>query len=56
MANVILNKSYNSGSVFGYELEYHKTDVAKSDGTSQCDLGYYNLKFFYLLDSIVYFF
>jgi len=40
MANIILNKAYDSGSVFGYELEYYKTDVAKSDGITQCDLGY----------------
>jgi len=40
MANTILNKTYGSGSVFGYELDYKKTDVEKSDGITQCDLGY----------------
>jgi len=40
MANTILNKAYGSGSVFGYELDYYKTDVEKSDGITQCDLGY----------------
>jgi len=40
MANTILNKAYGSGSAFGYELEYYKTDVDKSDGITQCDLGY----------------
>jgi len=52
MAKVILSND-SSGSVFGYELEYHKTDVAISDGTTQCDLGYSILKYYYLLDFII---
>lgn len=40
MANLILSKSSASGSVFGYKLDYYKTDVAKSDGITQCDAGY----------------
>lgn len=39
MANIVLSKSSAFGSVFGYKLDYYKTDVAKSDGTTQCDPG-----------------
>lgn len=38
MANAVLNQASGSGSVFGYELNYYKADVA-IDGITQCSAG-----------------